>query len=338
MSKLTAAAATSHTVSVTAMEEASRLGDRTAGLDHLLLALTVNEQIAGQVLRSFGVTLEAARAAVAEQHAEQLASLGIQSTGRPPGRITFHETGTSEWSAGALAVIKRSAEGKKKGDAAAVLRELIAEPSGLIEAILHRVDVTPEALRDRLDEVERYPARSQHTFASTPVSGSSESFVPAEIAQVWDLLADPMRMAEWEPGTASVGSVSPSVDIGSCWEVRALQERPDGKPIRVKPQYRTARVELTGFEEQRRIEWCFTWPDAPKSNARRVAIELEPAAGGTHLLISTAWIRNSDATRTRIPMLRWLMRPVHRFAIWIQIMQISTSISRVFRQGDAETA
>lgn len=38
MSKFTDAAVTSHTLSVTAMEEASRLGQRTADIDHMFLA------------------------------------------------------------------------------------------------------------------------------------------------------------------------------------------------------------------------------------------------------------------------------------------------------------
>ncbi len=117
MSRITAAAATSHTLSVTAMEEASRLGQHKVDIDHMLLALVVSEQVAGQVLRSFGVTLDAAREAVDTQHAEQLASLGIRTEMPTPGRITFHETGISEWSPRAQEVIKSSAEGKNSGDA-----------------------------------------------------------------------------------------------------------------------------------------------------------------------------------------------------------------------------
>ena len=82
MSKLTTTAATAHTLSLTAMEEASRLGQRTADIDHLFLALVVSEQRAGQVLRSLGITLDSAREAVVTQHAEQLASLGIETHSR----------------------------------------------------------------------------------------------------------------------------------------------------------------------------------------------------------------------------------------------------------------
>ncbi|MFT4232490.1 MAG: SRPBCC family protein [Leucobacter sp.] len=284
MSKLTAAAATAHTLSVTAMEEASRTGERTAGIDHLLLALVVNEQLAGQVLRSFGITLSAARDAVAAQHAAQLASLGIRSDAPAPDRITFHETNDSEWGESALEIIKRSAEGERAGDAGAVLRELLAETSGLIEAVLHRLGTAPEEVRARLDEVERHSARVQHSFDPGALSGTSESFAPADPVLVWELLADPARMPEWEPGTGGVEDVSSQIVIGSSWTARAPLERPDGKPLRVRPAYRTARVELVDRQERHRIAWRFTWPDAPRANTRRVSIELEPAAGGTQLV------------------------------------------------------
>ena len=98
MSKFTRAASTSHTLSLAAMEEASRLGQRTADIDHLFLALALSEQAAGQVLRSFGITLDSAREAVAAQHTAQLASLGVETVVPEPGSIVFHKTGGYEWS------------------------------------------------------------------------------------------------------------------------------------------------------------------------------------------------------------------------------------------------
>ncbi|MGO3678602.1 MAG: Clp protease N-terminal domain-containing protein, partial [Microbacteriaceae bacterium] len=66
MSRLTRMLAASQALSITAMEEASRVGLRTATIEHLLLALTVDEGIAGQALRANGVTIEAARDAIAQ--------------------------------------------------------------------------------------------------------------------------------------------------------------------------------------------------------------------------------------------------------------------------------
>ncbi|WP_051297725.1 SRPBCC family protein [Brevibacterium album] len=259
MSRLISAAATMQTLSLTAMEEASRGGERTAGVDHLFLALMVTEQTAGQVLRSIGITLPAAREAVAAQHDAQLASLGIRTEAPAPGGITFHETHGYEWGEGALAVIRRSSEGGRRGDAAAVLRELLDEPSGFVEAVLQRLGTTPESVRTRLDEAEGLPFREpREAFEPGALSGKCEGFAPATASQVWEMLADPARMPEWEPGIGSVEDVPPQPVVGTQWTAHALRERPDGSPLRVRPQHRTARVEITACEAGRLLEWSFT--------------------------------------------------------------------------------
>jgi len=130
MNKLVRAAQTSQSLSLAAMEEASRLGLREADIEHLFLALVIDDQSAGRALRSMGIDLDAARRAVEEQHDAQLASLGIEASFPKAGRIVFQETDGYEWSARALDLIGKSSGKGKSGDAAAVLRELVAEPSG----------------------------------------------------------------------------------------------------------------------------------------------------------------------------------------------------------------
>lgn len=330
MSKFTVTAATMQTLSRAAAEEASRLGDRTGDIDHLLLAIVVSEQVGGQVLRTLGITLERAREAVESQHAEQLGSLGIRANASGPGRITFHEVPEFSWNQRALDLLGRAGQGEKRGDAAAVLRELLDERSGLIEAILERLDNTPEQVRDLLDEAGRFPATPQHVFDPRSSSGTGESHVPAPLDEVWNLLADPTRMPEWEYASGSVEDVPAELAVGSAWTVHALETAPDGKSMRVRPDRQNWRVELSALEPRRAIEWTTTWFDAPTSNTRRVRIELEPSAGGTHLLISLAWQRKPGARRA-LPLVRWAMRPLVRAAIWLQISQLGASIGRVFR-------
>lgn len=325
MSKFTTAAATSHTLSLTAMEEASRLGQRTADIDHLFLALVVNEQAAGQVLRRLGITLDAARDAVHAQHAEQLASLGVGVELPAPGRIVFHETAGYEWGERPMDIIRRSSD----GDAAAILRELVGEPSGLIEAILDRLGTSPAAVIAHLDEIDQHPLPRRTTVDPELLSGSSEAFAPAPVAEVWALLTDPARMPQWEPTIESVAELPASVQVGSTWTAQPPTARPDGKPLRVRPGLESALVEVTALDEPHRIELRVTWPDAPKANARRYTIELEPAAGGTHLRIALAWERNP--ARRRIPLLGVALRPLHRFLVWLQLSQVGAGIGRVFR-------
>lgn len=329
MSKFVDSATTAHTLSLMAMEEASRFGQRTADIDHMFLALTVNEQPAGQVLRGLGITLEAAREAVAAQHAAQLASLGITAE-QPQGKIVFHETGGYTWGERPIEIIKRAGAGEKRGDASAVLRELVIEPSGMIEEVLERLGTTPRAVLDRLDEVERLPMRPpQVKVDPASLSGTSETFVPAAVSEVWALLSDPARMPEWDQtiGSVEASSLAETMEVGAAWTTHAPTRRPDGKPIRVKPQWSVQRVELLACEPEELLEWRLSYP-SPKSNTRRVRIELEPAAGGTQLRIAFGWERGQGRRRS---IRGWLMRPVYRLMIWMQLSTLGTGISRAFR-------
>ena len=329
MSKFTVAAATMQTLSLVAAEEASRLGERTGDVDHLLLAVTVNEQVAGQALRALGVTLDRAREAVAEQHAAQLASLGVRAEAPTPDRITFHERGEFTWNERTMQLLRRSGQNGRRGDAAAVLRELVSEGSGLIEAVLTRLGTSGAEVLRLLDDAERYPARPQQAFDARTLSGTGESYVPAPPTDVWRLLSSPERMPEWEPGAARAADLPGEFAIGATWTMHAADIRPDGTPLRTSPKRRVSRVELVDLQPNRMLEWVTSWPEWPGSNTRRVRIELEPAAGGTRLLISQAWDRAAD--RRRLPVVGWLMSPLHRFAIWLQVSQLGASIGRVFR-------
>lgn len=264
---------------------------------------------------------------MASQHADQLSTLGVAVSRATPERIVFHETGGYTWDGPALEIIKRAGESEKRGDAAAVLRELVVEPSGLIEAVLQRLGATPEGILVRLDEVERHPARTQHRFDTRTLSGVSESFAPAQPTEVWELLANPARMPLWEPSVGGVDDAPAEPEAGDTWVFTAPTRRPDGKPVRIKPQYRSGRVELLQLDVGQVIEWRFTYPDALRANARRIRVELEPAAGGTHLRLTLRWERISNSKRLR----RRILSPLHRFFIWLQLSQLGAGISRASR-------
>lgn len=331
MTRFIDAAATTHVLSLTAMEEASRVGQRTADIDHLFLALVVNEQAAGRVLRSFGITIETAREAVAAQHAEQLATLGIVVDPPDPGRITYHETGGYAWSGRAEAVIK-SVTGTLT-DAGNVLRALLAEPSGLITEILHRLGTTPEQIADRLDESEH--AESSYAGEPGALAGVLTSFAPAPIEQVWALLAAPARMPEWEPAIGSVDDLPAEVQVGDSWVARGPEQRPDGKPLRIKPAYQRSRIELADRVEGHLIGWVMTFPDAVGANTKHLRIELDPVEGGTQVRIALSWVPGDRSALGWLPRrhsaLGWVMRPFARLAVRLQLTQLAGGISRAFR-------
>ena len=331
MSRLTRMMAASQAVSLAAMEEASRRGRRTADIDDMLLALSIDSGVAGQVLRSIGITIDRARAAVSLQHAQQLSHVGI-SAASDDGRITFHETAAAfEWSKRALELLTRSTQKGKNGDAAAMLRELLDEPSGLIAEILAHLGTSTDAVRSRLDDAERIPSHNANAIDPARRRAASDAFVSAPPSEAWALLSDPRRVPEWDPGIASI--TVPEYNgaaTGMAWEARSVTERRhDGKPIRMKPEAVRQQVELTHLEPDHAIAWRFTYPDAPHSNARHVRIDLAPAAGGTQLRLTLQRERRPGTKRRRIR--GFILRPAHRFIVWLQLTQLTAEISRVYR-------
>lgn len=329
MSKFVRVAQTSQSLSLAAMEEASRLGLRTADIEHLFLALVINDQSAGRALRDIGIDLDTARRAVEEQHAAQLASLGIEASFPEAGRIVFHETDGYEWSKRASDLIARSADKDKAGDAAAVLRELVAEPSGLIADILERLGTTPAVLLEKLDVVDSStPATAPASAAiSGRISGTTETFVPAPIERVWDYFAEPTNIPHWEMTVGSVEDARQDAAVGGVWMGFARGRRPDGKPVKVKPKFRRRRIELVAAHRSERIAWSFAYPDAPRNSSALTEFTLAPTSGGTQVSITTSWSRRPGWRRVvGLP-----LRPIQKFIVWITLFQTGGAISRAFR-------
>lgn len=327
MSRFLTTASTMQSLSVAGMEEASREGRRVGDIEHVLLALVISEQSAGQVLRGLGITLAAAREAVRAQHAHQLRQLGVSVDQDEPGRIVFHEGDGYDWSERALMLMSHSAEGKRGGDAAAVLRALLDEPSGLIAEILARLGTTPDAVRERLDEAQRipqHPARNE-SRSHRWVRGRFEVFVPAPIEAVRALLADPKRMPEWEPLTARIEALDAG-EPPSAWIAHSLSHRPDGKRIKIKNEFRRRRVELLESEPTH-LRWRVDYPDAPRSSPRTFTADLAPAAGGTQVQLTSIWRRRGGWRQ----LVGWPLRPLQRFFVWMNLFQTAGSISRAFR-------
>ncbi|MWV58055.1 SRPBCC family protein [Rathayibacter sp. VKM Ac-2754] len=326
MSKFARVAQTSQSLSLAAMEEASRLGLREADLEHLLLALVISDQSAGRALRSLQIDLAAARRAVQAQHAEQLASLGIDAPFPESGRIVLHETSGYEWSRRAADLLARAGGTGKGGDAAAVLRELVAEPSGQITDLLRRLGTTPDAVLARLDRFDS-PETTPWPAASGRASGSTEAFVPAPIEDVWALVADPLRVPEWELSVGHLDDSGQDVMPGAVWQGHARLRRPDGKPVRIKPRFRRKRIELVELDRPEHVAWRVASPDAPRSSAILTEFSLTPTTGGTQVTIAISWPERAGWRR----LVGWPLRPLRKFLVWIVLFQTTSAISRPFR-------
>lgn len=329
MSKLVRAAQTSQSLSLAAMEEASRAGLRVADLEHLFLALVISDQPAGGSLRSMGIDLDGARRAVEEAHAAQLASLGIEASFPEAGRIVFHETDGYDWRKRASDLIARSVDKDKNGDAAAVLRGLVSEPSGLIADILERLGTTPQAVLEHLDQFDAPAERTATKPAEVKgqASGSTETFVPAPIADVWQFLGDPTRIPDWEMSVGSIDHAGQDFKAGMVWQGLAPASRPDGKPVKVKPRFRRRSIELVTAHQPQSIAWSFRYPDAPQSSAILTVFTLESTTGGTQVQITKSWPRRQGWRRlVTLP-----LRPTQKFLVWITLFQTGGAVSRAFR-------
>ena len=326
MNKFVRVAQTSQSLSLAAMEEASRLGLREADIDHLFLALVISDQSAGRALRSMGIDLVAARRAVEEQHDAQLASLGIETSFPEAGRIVFHETDGYEWTRRARDLIAESSAKNKAGDAAAVLRELLAEPSGLIADILARLGATPDDVLEHLDSpaAKAAPATSK---SARRLSGTSETFVPAPMDEVWELLADPARIPEWEPSIGSIDNTGQDPAPGMVWVGHTPRIRPDGKPVKAKPRFRRRSIEFVSADRPDGVAWSFGYPDVRGSNPVLTELTLRDTPGGTQVQITRSWSRR----RGWRGMVALPLRPLQKFIVWISLFQIGSAISRAFR-------
>ena len=337
MNRILGPIAEAQAYTLAAMEEASKMGQRLVGVDHLFLALTLNEGVAGQVLRGAGATLERSRAAIRDMRAEQLAGLGITAPD-PEGDIDFHSTGGYDLGEPVNEVLKRATARKQKGDTPAVLRALIAEPSGVVDEILERLGIAPAEILTLLDEAEGVSLPgSADPRERDVVTGRFRAFIPAEVSEVWALLADPERLPEWDsliehaegPVGAEPGSEPGSgAAVGDVVHARMRTHSSDGKKLKTRAEVRNLRYELIACEPEREIAWRLDYPDAPKANSRRLEITLEHAAGGAQLAFLLAWERSPGRRRS---LLGFLARPLYRFFVWIQLTQLSAGISRVFR-------
>ncbi|WP_216388009.1 SRPBCC family protein [Arcanobacterium phocae] len=327
MTKIPSSLLTLQKLTQAAITEASHSQQSTLGVEHLFLALTTHEQIAGQVLRTYGITLETARHAVATQQADDLTSLGINLTPSTPS-THLPKTMNYSWSEPALEIIQRASKDKEREGTSALLHELVREPSGFIEQILHRFGTSAEQIIEHLDDFEHstnadpHPKHSHEPRANHQLSATTESFIPAPLDQVWELLANPAHMPRWIPAVASVTSAPANLHVGASWEMQS-PELATNRKIRQSPPH-TIHAQLTAFTNQQTIEWQFSLPEIRRANQRVVHIELEPAAGGTQLFISIGYIPTS-ATRRRSA-LRRILRPLHRYVCLLQGQQISQSI------------
>ena len=147
-----------------AFEEARMLGHDSLGDEDLLLGiLSTDAGVGAEALRSLGVTLEGAREESEEMLSDALASIGIylEEVRREAGDVfdmsipSGRKIPYSPMAKNAL--VRAHREMKMLGDdhfgTEHVLLGILANRDGTAVRLLARLDVAPEALEDRLNEL-----------------------------------------------------------------------------------------------------------------------------------------------------------------------------------------
>lgn len=322
MSKLADMFVLGQQISIAAKEEASRYDLPQIDVDHLLLALLVGGGPAGQVLRGQGLTLDAARRATEQVRARHVGRLGIVAPAVEPRPIRDPALGEIDWTRRALNVVRSNEDRSELG----LLTGLLGEPGGLIVEVLDEAGLDADALRVALAEarVRTVPRHSAGPTDPDWLGVTHTGFAPAPVADVWALVADPMRRPEWDTTVGTVQPAGPDV-----WETSVTTSRLDGRPARRRPGYTRAHHRRTAYEPEELVEWEIILPDLrkPWPSRHRLRIRLRPAPGGTAVELTLSWPRRSVRHRLR-PM---LLHPVARAIATIQVTGYAAAVSRRLR-------
>jgi len=330
MSKLGDIFLLSQQVSVAAGEECTRLGNPQIDVDHLLLALLVTDGVAGRRLRDLGITLDPARAAVATVHSDRAARLGVQVPAAPPGLIDPAAVEQVDWSPRALKLMRSL---PSYSNDLPLLQALLDEPSRLPLQILHTLGVAEATARAAAGmacspAVSAAQPTAPETLTEKEKTGwrtvTHTGFAPVPPEQVWALITDPTRRVEWDYLT--VAATQPDSTHPSVVELTARTTTSTGRPSRTRTDPTRMRQTIIK-QEPRDIEWETTWPDATHSPVLRLAIHLEPTAGGTRLELRSRWRRRpGTGGLLRLPLL-----PLVKFGMRQQLINRAAGISRAVR-------
>lgn len=316
MSRLRRSTGTQVALSLTALEEASHTRHAEADLEHLFLAVLLSEQPAGRTLRSLGIGLGGAREAIDRLQQGSLSaaeSEGAQDATPQENRTSDQKTYPRRLTERAGKTMKESMSGRKTGDAEAVLRELMVEPSGLILQLLQTLGTTPEQVRDSLEVTDntRVP-RAARRSGKREMAESRTLFIPTSAEEVWDFLSDPHHMPEWDTTVASI-----AVHDGEI-HTRGTTEKAQRRVIRVR---RAERPSL--------LEWVHTTPDRAEGIPEIRSAELFDVVGGADLRLTVSWQRRTTGAMRMLtaPLIPVFFRPLVRTVAHTHV----TGISRQFR-------
>jgi hypothetical protein len=213
----------------------------------------------------------------------------------PPGRRRATSPRTPSWWSTCPATCPWS------GGDRALLAAMIDDEGGRIRRLLDRLGVDTDRVRRDLDgpaEAQGAPAPRTADGGPTgdreaPAEGwdhaTYEAEVPVPAARLWDLVGDPARRAEWDPGADSS---------------RLL----DGGVVELTRQDGTTRERIVRSVAGREVTWEQGGPGARHT----IRITIEPVGDHARLRLRKDWPTGLKG-RIANNVLRWFMRSTLRY-------------------------
>lgn len=283
------------TLSAQAIAEATRLGKQTADIEHLFLALTLTDGNAGQAMRSLGIDIATARAAVCAIDT----SVTEAPAAFPEERSTLSDRATQ--------LVQQATSAKTTNFGVLLLTELLTEPSGTISALLTRLETTPEQLQAKLSE---FSPTAEAVIAVDNSSVSKVVFLPTSPEVARDKLSNPQCVHYWHGG---IESITPTKNP-TIWELSQTHQQ---------PQFVRQLLRRNDCSNPNEISWDLWFPDAKKPARRTISFTLNPCHGGTEAVVQFQWYHTPK---------RLLFASIRRYILKLHIFHITTRLSRAFSQ------
>lgn len=210
----------------------------------------------------------------------------------------------------------------KRAPDIALFTELVGEPSGHIREVLRELHVDPDDLV--LDD-----ARTGEADPAVEQSRDYRRFVPAAPDAVWALVSDPDRWLEWN------GFEFERVEVTESGVLRAhaRQLHMNGKPARVRPQFRVSEHVVSRYEPPNLIQWERSFPDTDRAAGQSLRVSLKAQGWGAEITVSLL-LPGGAAGRAGLGY--WLMRPLAKLLRPIMVRAYlrgkADNISRALRQ------
>lgn len=122
--------------------------------------------------------------------------------------------------------------------------------------ILYQLSTTSDDVLEILDATDSATVSKTHTIPKFKdrIASSTEVFVPAPVEEVWELFADPAHIPTWEPSIGIIDHNAHELTPVTTWTGSTPTSYPDGKPTKIKPQFRRRSIELASANRPETVE------------------------------------------------------------------------------------